>query len=80
MTGGPRRLLVLDRDPHDPKWLFVTVSTVSDVRPAILDDDGRYQQWQQVTDWVRSQFPGPVSLVPVHDALAWTVREICPPG
>jgi hypothetical protein len=73
VTGGPWRLLVLDRDPQDPKWLFVTVSIPADVRPAVLDTADRYQQWQQVTDWVRSQFPGPVSLVPVHDAVAWTV-------
>jgi hypothetical protein len=34
-TGyGPWRLLVLDRDPTDPKWILATVATPSDVQPA----------------------------------------------
>ncbi len=42
-TGtGPWRILVLDRDPADPKWILATVATPGDVRPAdpaaVLDD------------------------------------------
>jgi hypothetical protein len=75
MTGGPWRLLVLDRDPQDPKRLFTTIATPADMRRAVIDAAGRYEQWQQVTDWVRSQFPGVVELTPLHDCLAWKVSE-----
>jgi hypothetical protein len=74
VTAGPWRLLVLDRDPADPKWIVCTVTLDADVRPAVLDAAGRYQDWQQVTDWARSQAGGRVSLEPVQDALCWTVR------
>jgi hypothetical protein len=42
-TGnGPWRLLILDRDPGDPKWILATVATPADVRPAgpaaVLDE------------------------------------------
>ena len=34
-TGnGPWQLLILDRDPTDPKWILATVATPGDVRPA----------------------------------------------
>jgi hypothetical protein len=40
--NGPWRLLILDRDPTDPKWILATVATPADVRPAgpaaALDD------------------------------------------
>jgi hypothetical protein len=75
VTGGPWRVLLLDRSPDDPKWLFATVSAPADVRPAVLDAAGRYQQWQQVTDWVRRQFPGAIELAPARDTLVWHVTE-----
>jgi hypothetical protein len=56
-------------------WLFGTISIASDVRPAILDDLGRYQDWGDVTRWVNAKFPGAVALTPMHDALAWHVGE-----
>jgi hypothetical protein len=31
---GPWRILVLDQDPTDPKWILATVATPADVRPA----------------------------------------------
>jgi hypothetical protein len=31
---GPWRVLVLDRDPADPKWILATVAAAGDVRPA----------------------------------------------
>jgi hypothetical protein len=32
--NGPWRILVLDHDPTDPKWILATVATPGDVRPA----------------------------------------------
>ena len=72
---GPWRLLVLDRDPQDPKWVLCTVVIPSDVRPAVLDAAGRYQDWAEVCEWAGSQVFGEPSLTPVHDCLAWTVSE-----
>ena len=37
-TNGPWRLLILDRDPQDPKWILATVATPGDVEPADLGD------------------------------------------
>jgi hypothetical protein len=75
MTGSPWRILILDRDPEDPKWLFATVSIPSDVRPAVLDASGHYQDWPEITAWVRTMFPGAVELTLVHGVLAWTAAE-----
>jgi hypothetical protein len=68
-------VLVLDRDPEDPKWIIATVSLSADVHPAVLDAAGRYTGWQAVTEWVAAMVGRPVALVPVHDALAWRVDE-----
>jgi hypothetical protein len=70
---GPWRVLMLDRDPDDPRWLLATVTLPSDVRPAVLDAAGRYTDWAEVTAWVRGQLGHASVLLPVHDALAWTV-------
>jgi hypothetical protein len=39
---GPWRILVLDPDPADPKWIVATVVELADVRPAgpgaVLDE------------------------------------------
>lgn len=32
--NGPWRLLILDRDPQDPKCILATVTSPGDVRPA----------------------------------------------
>jgi len=72
---GPWRILILDRDPADPMWIIATVSVTSDVRPAALDQAGRYRDWPEVTAWVAGQVGGQPSLVPVLDALAWRVDE-----
>ena len=41
-TRGPWRILVLDSDPADPKWIVATVVELADVRPAgpgaVLDE------------------------------------------
>ena len=69
------RILVLDRDPADPKWILATVTLPTDVRPATLDETGRYTGWGDVAAWVRGTVGTPVGAEPVHDALAWHVRE-----
>jgi len=69
------RVLLLDRDPEDPRWLIASITLSSDVLPAWLDPAGRYEDWAQVTQWVRARVGRPVALVPVHDALAWRVDE-----
>jgi hypothetical protein len=46
--NGPWRLLVLDPDREDPKWLIVTVSHPRDVRPAdpaATDPDDVTRAW-----------------------------------
>jgi hypothetical protein len=37
-TNGPWRLLILDRDEADPKWILATVTSPGDVQPADLGD------------------------------------------
>jgi hypothetical protein len=71
--NGPWRILVLDRNPDDPLWMILTVVVPTDVGPAALDPAGRYRDWRQVCEWVREQTGFPVSLIPVQDALAWTI-------
>jgi hypothetical protein len=43
--NGPWRILVLDRNPQDPKWLIATVALPTDIRPAQLNSAGRYTDW-----------------------------------
>ena len=74
--NGPWRLLVLDRDPADPKWLLATVSHPEDVRPVVLDVAGRHAGEQDVTAWACQVLGLPeVALVPVHDALLWRIER-----
>jgi hypothetical protein len=73
--SAPWRLLLLDRDPRDPKWMLATVTMPTDVRPAVLDADGRYQDWADTLRWVNGKFPGAVSLAPVTSPAAWAVDE-----
>jgi hypothetical protein len=46
-SNGPWRILVLDPDLIDRKWLIATVETPADVRPAGADAgvDEMTQQW-----------------------------------
>lgn len=69
----PWRILLLDRDPHDPKWLLATVALSADIRPAVLGAAGRYTDWAEVTAWVHAQLGYVVALVPIHDALGWRI-------
>ena len=34
---GPWRVLILDRDPADPKWILATIATPDEIRPARPD-------------------------------------------
>jgi hypothetical protein len=76
---GPWRVLILDRNPADPKWLVATVSLSLDVRMAVVEADGRYQDWPEVVRWVSEVSGQDVELIPVTDALCWHVDERRPP-
>jgi len=71
--NGPYRILVLDRNPDDPKWLIATVTLPTDVRPARLDAGGRrYLDWQEVCEWACGQVGERLALHTVTDPLVWT--------
>jgi hypothetical protein len=71
--SSPWRLVILDRDADDPKWLIVSVVIPSDVRPAVLDQSGRHADWPEVTRWIRDQLGTPPVLTPADGALVWHV-------
>lgn len=73
-TAPPWRTLLLDRDRTDPKWIMATVALPLDVRPAVLDIDGRYTGWQSAAHWVAGSVGRHASLSPM-DALVWAIRE-----
>lgn len=73
--AGRWRVLILDRDPGDPRWLIACVTRASDVRAAALDSAARYQDWPEVTAWVAAQTGTQPALVPVLDALAWRIDD-----
>jgi hypothetical protein len=73
-TGtGPWRLLVLDRDPGDPKWILATVATPADVRPARPAEAGP----DEVTAaWVNAQHGlAHAPLTPLPGAAVWRVDD-----
>lgn len=75
MPGStPWRVLVLDRsDASDPRWLLATITLSSDVLPASLDRIGRYEDWPEVTQWVRERLGYDAQLNPMPHAMAWHV-------
>ncbi len=72
---GPWRILILDRDLADPKWILATITIPSDVRPALLDTATGNAGQQSAADWVAQLTGHPVILVPIPDAQAWRVDE-----
>jgi hypothetical protein len=72
---GSWRLLILDRDPDDPKWVMATVMLPEDVRPAHVIDS-RYTDWDELTSWLRTTLGRPgVDLVPLHRPEVWRIDE-----
>lgn len=71
--NGPWRILILDRDPEDPKWVLTTVAELADVRPAGPGEDAP----SEVTAaWVSARLAGhPATLTPLPRALAWRLDE-----
>ena len=72
--NGPWRLLILDREPGDPKWIIATVANPGDVQPAdfgdvlaILPAGGA---------WMRRLLGKPyATLTPMTRAHVWRVDE-----
>jgi hypothetical protein len=73
--SAPWRILILDRDLEDPKWVLATVTIPSDVRPAVLDAAGIQTGERAAADWVAQLTGHPVILVPIAGAQAWRVDE-----
>jgi hypothetical protein len=74
-TGnGPWRLLILDRDPQDSKWILATVATPADVEPAQLSDAAAILPAGGA--WVRRQLGRPhATLVPMTRVSVWRIDE-----
>ena len=45
------------------------------MRPAVLDQAGRYTDWLQVADWLVAQVGGRPFTIPVAGALAWRLDD-----
>ncbi len=73
-ANGPWRLLILDRDPQDPKWLIASVVLPEDTRPAVLGVGGG-TGWEGAGRWVAERVGRPVTLEGLADALVWLIRE-----
>jgi hypothetical protein len=73
-TRGPWRLLILDRDPADPKWVLATVTSPTDVEPAQLGDV--LAMLPAGGAWVRRLLGKPeATLTPMTRAHMWRVDE-----
>ena len=68
------RVLLLDRDPQDPKWVLLHVAMPGDIRPADLDAAGRYRDWREATGWVHTRLGQQPELTPMFDPAAWVIR------
>jgi hypothetical protein len=74
--NGPWRLLILDRDPRDPKWIVATVTTPADVRPAVIGGGGVFTALTDAGRWVRGLLGRPAALLtPLHRAEVWRIDE-----
>ena len=73
-NNGPWRLLILDRDPQDPKWILATVTSPGDVEPADLGDVLAILPAGGA--WVRRLLGQPhAALTPMTRAHVWRVDE-----
>jgi hypothetical protein len=73
-TNGPWRLLILDRDETDPKWILATVASPGDVQPADLGDV--LAILPAGSAWVRGLLGQPhATLTPMTRAHVWRVDE-----
>lgn len=73
--NGPQRVLILDRDPGQPRLLLATITLDGDVCDA-PDAGGPYGDWDAVKSWVRSRAGrSRIAVLPVTGALAWHVLE-----
>lgn len=71
-TSGPWRLLILDPDPADPKWLLCTVCQPGDVRPAA---PGEATPDDVAAAWLRARNGGAHTLTALPGAICWRVDE-----
>ena len=71
-SSGPWRLLILDPDPADPKWLLATVCKAGDVRPAGAGDT---ELDEMTAAWVRARNGEAPTLTALPRALCWRVDE-----
>lgn len=76
-TNGPWRLLILDRDPADPKWIIATVTTPGDVQPALTGHGGVPAALAgEVGQWLRGLLGHPVHLAPLHRPQVWQIDHL----
>jgi len=70
--NGPWRVLILDRNPADPKWILATVATPDDIRPARAGAtvDEMTPAWMASAAGLLHP-----ALTPLPGALAWRVDE-----
>ncbi len=81
--NGPWRLLILDRDPADPKWLLATIAVPGDVRPAVIGSGGVFAALAEAGRWVRGLLGRPgAALIPLHRPEVWRIDEqpVTPPA
>jgi hypothetical protein len=72
-TGnGPWRLLILDPDPADPKWILATVAEPGDVRPASASET---ELDEVAAAWVRARNGQAHTLTRMPGALCWRVDD-----
>jgi hypothetical protein len=73
-STGKWRLLILDRDQDDPKWVMATVMTPEDVHPAYVIDD-QYTGWDEMTAWLRGVVGlDQARLVPLRRPEVWSIE------
>ena len=73
--NGPWRVLILDPDPADPKWVLATVASPRDVRPAsstARDVDNATTAWVIATSGLHD-----LALIALPSALWVASQERC---